>query len=48
MKIQKYTMIIQKCKNIQIWKYKNIHVEKYECKKCKRVCTESKYIYKKP
>ena len=35
-------------KIIQIWKYTNIHVEKYKCAKCKRVCKESKYIYKKP
>ena len=28
-------------------KYTNIHVEKYKCEKCKRVCKESKYIYKK-
>ena len=41
-------MIIRKCKNIQIWKYTNIHVEKYKCEKCKRVCKETKYIYKKP
>ena len=27
--------------------YINIHVEKYKCVKCKRVCKESKYIYKK-
>ena len=38
-------MIIRKCKNIQIWKYTNIHAEKYKCEKCKRVCKESKYIY---
>ena len=30
---------------MQIWKYTNIHVEKYKCEKCKRVCKESKYIY---
>ena len=35
-------------KIIQIWKYTNIHVEKYKCPKSKRVCKESKYIYKKP
>ena len=28
--------------------YTNIHVEKYKCEKCKRVCKERKYIYKKP
>ena len=28
-------MIISKYKNIQIWKYTNIHVEKYKCEKCK-------------
>ena len=32
---------------MQIWKYTSIHVEKYECEKCKRVCKESKYIYMK-
>ena len=32
---------------IHIWKYTNIHVEKYKYEKCKRVCKESKYIYKK-
>ena len=26
-------------------KYTNIHIEKYKCEKCKRVCKESKYIY---
>ena len=26
-------------------KYTNIHVEKYKCEKCKRVCKESNYIY---
>ena len=31
-----------------MWKYTNIHVEKYKCEKCKRVCKERKYIYKKP
>ena len=31
---------------MQIWKYTNIHVKKYKCGKCKRVCKESKYIYK--
>ena len=25
-------------KNIQIRKYTNIHVEKYKCEKCQRVC----------
>ena len=35
-------------KNIQIWKYTNIHVEKYKCEQYKRVCKESKYRYKKP
>ena len=30
---------------MQIGKYTNIHVEKYKCEKCKRVCKESKYIY---
>ena len=34
--------------SIQIWKYTHIHVEKCKCAKCKRVCKESKYIYKKP
>ena len=38
-------MKIWKDKNIQICKYANIHVEKYKCEKCKRVCKESKYIY---
>ena len=41
-------MTTWKCKNIQIRKYTNIHVEKYKCEKCQRVCKESKYIYKKP
>ena len=35
------------CENIKIWIYIYIHVEKYKCVKCKRVCKESKYIYKK-
>ena len=39
-------MITWKYENIQIWKYTNIHKEKYYCEKCKRVCKESKYIYK--
>ena len=30
---------------MQIWKYTNIHVEKYKCEKFKRVCKETKYIY---
>ena len=30
-----------------IWKYTNIRVGKDKCQKCKRVCKESKYIYKK-
>ena len=34
-------IIISKCTNIQIWKYANIHVEKYKREKCKRVCKES-------
>ena len=38
-------MKIRKYKNMQIWKYTNIHVEKYKYKKCKRVCKESKNIY---
>ena len=37
-------MIIRKFKNIQIWKYTNIHVG---CKNCKRVCKESKCVHKK-
>ena len=36
-----------KYKNRQIWKYTNIHVEKYKCEKCKKVCKESKYAYEK-
>ena len=28
-----------------MYENKNIHVEKYKCEKCKRVCKESKYIY---
>ena len=28
-----------------VWKYPNIHVEKYKQEKCKRVCKESKFIY---
>ena len=31
-----------------MWKYTNIHVGKYKCEKCEKVCKESKYIYKKP
>ena len=31
-------------KNIQIWIYKNTHVEKYKCEICKRVCKGSIYI----
>ena len=38
-------MTIWKYKNIQIYKYTNIHVEKQKCEKCKRVCKESKYIH---
>ena len=30
---------------MKIWKYTNIHVEKYKCEKCKRVCKEIIYIY---
>ena len=30
-----------------MWKYTNVHVEKYRCEKCKRVFKESKDIYKK-
>ena len=42
MKIHNYeNMKIQK----HIWKYTNVHGEKYKCEKCKRVCKESKYIY---
>ena len=40
-------MIIRKFKNIQIWKYTNIHVGKNKCKNCKRVCKESKCVHKK-
>ena len=40
-------MKIWKYKNWQIWKHTNIHVEKYKCEKCKKVCKESKYIYEK-
>ena len=35
-------MIISKYQNIQIWKYTNILVEKYECEKSKRVLKERK------
>ena len=42
MKIYNYENI-----KVQIQKYTNMHVEKYKCRKCKRVCKESKYIYKK-
>ena len=35
-------MNVCKIKNIQIWRYTNIHVEKYKCEKCKRVCKEGK------
>ena len=31
--------------NMKIWKYTNIHVEKYKCGKRKRVCKEIIYIY---
>ena len=27
-----------------MWKYTNIHVERYKCEKCKRVWKESKYF----
>ena len=30
-----------------MWIYKNVHVEKYRSEKCKWVCKERKYIYKK-
>ena len=47
MKIWRYTIMrIWKYKIIQIWKYASVHVEKYRCKKCKRVCKESKYRHK--
>ena len=36
-----------KIQKIQIFKYTNIHVEKYKSEKCKRISKESKYIYKK-
>ena len=46
MKISKHAIMKKwKCKNIEIWKYTNIHVEKYKCEKCKSVYRESKYIY---
>ena len=34
---------------VKIWKleYTNVHVEKYQCEKCKRVCKESKYTCEK-
>ena len=37
---------------MKIWKYTNIEISKYicrkyKCEKCGRVCKESKYIYKK-
>ena len=38
MKMQKYT-------NMEIYKYT---CRKYKCEQCKRVCKDSKYIYKKP
>ena len=41
-------MTTGKCKNIQIRKDTNIDIEKYKCEKCKKVCKETKYIYKKP
>ena len=28
-----------------MWEYINIHAEKDECEKCKRVCKEYIYIY---
>ena len=34
-------MITCKYKNIQIWKYTNIHLEKYKREKFKRVCIEN-------
>ena len=40
-------MKIWKHKNVKIWRHTNIHVEKYKREKCKRVCKESKYMYKK-
>ena len=39
--------VIWKHKNLQIWKYTNIHAEKWKWEKCKEVSKESKYIYKK-
>ena len=45
MKIHNYeNMKIKKYTNMEIY---NIHVEKYKCEKCERVCKESKYIYEK-
>ena len=32
---------------MKIRKNNNIHVEKYKCKKCKRICKEIKYKYEK-
>ena len=37
-------MKIRKYKNVQMWKYANIHLEKYKCEKCKRVCMYNVYI----
>ena len=34
--------------NMKMYKYTNMEIYKYTCEKCKRVCKESKYIYKKP
>ena len=34
----------EKYKNIQIWKYTYIHVEKQKCEKCKRACKKNKDI----
>ena len=31
---------------MHIWKYINMHIEKYKCEKCKRLYKERKYIYK--
>ena len=36
------------CENIKIYIGDNMKMQTIQIKKCKRVCKESKYIYKKP
>ena len=39
---------VWKYENMQMWEYMNMHAEKDECEKCKRVCKEyicKEYVY---